>query len=246
MEGKMIRVAICDDQELYRDQIREILQSHFAEQSLQLFIYETLEALEQARTIADFDVFILDVEMQEHRNGIDYGIELREQNQQAIIIFITSHSEYALYGYDAYPLQYLVKPIDSGKLVQVFQYALEKLTKRVLFMKFTIDYLKESLNLYDIVYFERRSFRTIIHLVDESEYSVRESIKSIYTRMPVEDIFIRANQSILLNMDFIDRIEREEKTTSKKYSILLSNGQKHSLSRACYSAFIDNMSRRWI
>lgn len=50
-------------------------------------------------------------------SGIGLARRIRENNQRAEIIFITSHFEFVSEGYEVGALHYLVKPVPEDKLI---------------------------------------------------------------------------------------------------------------------------------
>ena len=54
------------------------------------------------------DLFLLDIQMQ-GTDGLTLAQRLYDDGVRDRVIFITGHAEYALAGYDAHPLHYLLK-----------------------------------------------------------------------------------------------------------------------------------------
>jgi len=61
------------------------------------------------------DLAFIDIMIAED-NGLALARELRKMNADLDIVFLTSHKEYALDAFDAYPLDYIVKPITRKRL----------------------------------------------------------------------------------------------------------------------------------
>ncbi|SDE06302.1 Two-component response regulator, SAPR family, consists of REC, wHTH and BTAD domains [Paenibacillus sp. UNCCL117] len=49
-------------------------------------------------------------------SGLDLAIELRKNHADLDIVFVTSHKDFALDAFDAYPLDYIVKPVTRKRL----------------------------------------------------------------------------------------------------------------------------------
>jgi two-component system, LytTR family, response regulator len=72
-----------------------------------------LEAIEKVKT--DFpDVVFLDIDMPS-ANGIELALKLQDIKPDIIIVFVTAHSEFAVDAFKAYPLDYILKPIDEER-----------------------------------------------------------------------------------------------------------------------------------
>jgi len=61
------------------------------------------------------DLAFIDIKIAED-NGLALARELRRMNADLDIVFVTSHKEYALDAFDAYPLDYIVKPVTRQRL----------------------------------------------------------------------------------------------------------------------------------
>ncbi len=61
------------------------------------------------------DVILVDIVIQEE-NGIQVAKRFRSLYPEMIIIFMTSHPEYALEAFDLYALDYMVKPLSAERL----------------------------------------------------------------------------------------------------------------------------------
>ncbi|MBD2866832.1 response regulator [Paenibacillus oceani] len=72
------------------------------------------EAVELASQQA-VDLAFIDIKIAED-SGLALALELRKRNADLDIVFVTSHKEFALDAFDAYPLDYIVKPVSRKRL----------------------------------------------------------------------------------------------------------------------------------
>ena len=93
----MIRIAIVDDEESFRDRIEEIasgaLSGEEAETEIKKYpdgvcFYEAVSAGET------FDILLADIQMA-GMDGMELGRKIRRENPGLYIIFVTSYEEYA-------------------------------------------------------------------------------------------------------------------------------------------------------
>ncbi|MDP4118402.1 MAG: response regulator [Bacillota bacterium] len=61
------------------------------------------------------DVVFLDIDMPKI-SGIELALKIQAQLPKIVIVFTTAYSQYALEAYKAYPLDYLLKPIEEERL----------------------------------------------------------------------------------------------------------------------------------
>lgn len=125
----MLKIMVLDDDPRQINTITTILEKEFDE--IIVDTASSIEEIDRKRNIKEYDLYLLDIEVGEE-SGLDYGISIRDTNQLAEIIFITSHDRFALKGYEARPLGYLLKPVDKEKLVELIQSVQEKIRERVL------------------------------------------------------------------------------------------------------------------
>ncbi len=71
------------------------------------------------------DVVFLDIDMP-HMNGIELGIKIQALRAGIIIVFVTAYSEYSLEAFNAYPLDYILKPIDEERFRQTIEHVIEQ------------------------------------------------------------------------------------------------------------------------
>jgi len=230
-----MKIAICDDEQSQIEYIEFIL----AEWSKRCGRTYTLEAYPSAESFLfdyednkDYDILLLDVEMGE-LSGIDLAKRLRRDKSKAEIIFLTSHFEFYGEGYEVDALHYLLKPIDSNKLMTVLDKAVEKLSVEPPHIVITCD--GETIKLYekDILYVESLLHYIVIHTQSEKEYRIKENISSFEQKLSAD--FYRIHRSVLVNLKQIVRIS--------KTSVTLENGAELSLARGKYDglneAFIE-------
>ncbi|MBO9609961.1 MAG: response regulator [Paenibacillaceae bacterium] len=71
------------------------------------------------------DLAFVDIKIAED-NGLTLALELRKMNADLDIVFVTSHKEYALDAFDAYPLDYIVKPVSRKRLEETVARAVKR------------------------------------------------------------------------------------------------------------------------
>ncbi|NOU62560.1 response regulator [Paenibacillus sp. LMG 31461] len=89
---------------------------------------ELVGSFQNAEEVLDFvrngdvDLAFLDIKI-DAEDGLELARRLRSLRAELGIVFITSHSEFALHAYDVYPLDYMVKPISRNRLAQTIAQA---------------------------------------------------------------------------------------------------------------------------
>ena len=113
------RVVIADDEPLARRGVRARL-SRNADFSVERECATGEETLAAIRELSP-DLVFLDVQMP-GISGIDVARATANRRLPAII-FTTAHAQYALSAFDAYAIDYLLKPLDDGRFARALERA---------------------------------------------------------------------------------------------------------------------------
>jgi two-component system LytT family response regulator len=63
------------------------------------------------------DLVLLDIQMP-RQHGLSFAAELAALPQPPLVVFVTAHDEHALAAFEVHALDYLLKPVDDGRLAQ--------------------------------------------------------------------------------------------------------------------------------
>ena len=121
------RAALCDDEAADRVQIAELCRDIFTAWGMdaEVIPFSTADELRRAPDAALFDLYLLDIRMEE-TSGLELARQFYSQGIRDRIIFITGDPEFALEGYDVEPLHYLLKPVGRDRLEAALRRAVER------------------------------------------------------------------------------------------------------------------------
>lgn len=210
-----MRIAICDDQKIYRDDILAHCKRLLCEEGI---VYKTYSLGDELLASGEmFDFLFLDIEMA-GMDGIQVKDVLEQQGGSGKIIFLTSHEERMREAFGANVIGFLRKPVQDADLLPIVQKM-----KRFMDRK-TVEW-EEDGRLYtvyaeDIQYIEVEDKYTYV-FVGTEKYLVRRSLREWETLLPDTD-FGMANRSCLVNLGLLDRVKSE---------IVLDDGKKIPISR---------------
>ncbi len=109
----MIRIAICDDDNLVIEQITGYLKQMVTEvagtQQLEIIKFDRGTKLLENYP-ENLDILFLDIQMPD-MNGIETARNIRKKDTCVAIVFITNYVKYAVEGYSVQAYNYLLKPI---------------------------------------------------------------------------------------------------------------------------------------
>ncbi len=121
----MIRVAICDDEQETLHYLYDAVAHYGAQKGLDLSIDIFVQAKDLAAQITgggNYQIYILDMLMPQ-MDGIEIGQEIRRQDEQASIIYLTSSADYAFQAFRVFALRYLLKPVNIQELQEAMDFA---------------------------------------------------------------------------------------------------------------------------
>ena len=129
-----LRIAICEDEEALRNSIRALLLSFHGEDTVETFgsaeaLFDTCRMSGHKPGRTPWDLILLDIRLP-GMSGIDAAEHIRGQDEKVQIVFLTSLKEYVFDAFDVEALNYLLKPIDEHKLLEVVQRARRLTAKR--------------------------------------------------------------------------------------------------------------------
>ena len=217
-----MEIAVVDDEKTIREHICALIEEQQPGSCIEA--YATGEGL--LASGKRFDIVFLDIQM-DGMNGIEAARNLREQQGDIVLIFITGIKDYVFDALDLYAFQYLLKPIDEDKFVEALERAaretVRKKERRVLFIKSRNLTLDQS----EILYIESRAKKVEIH-------TVRQTIE-IYGAMDelegqLGEEFYRCHRAYIVNMDCITEYDGE--------SITLTGGDRVYLTKKKYGEFV--------
>lgn len=221
-----MKVAICDDEKLYVNEIYAYIQNFSLKTKKNFEIQSFLSANDFLAIIAHekFDIIFLDIAMPDI-NGIELAKHIRRIDDKVSIVFITYMSEKMPQGFEVMAAGFLVKPInetDIEKVIERIVLMYEK-NRNIPFEIKTKGSGTAIVNMNDILYFE--SFLHYINVITkESNYEFRGSISQISSDLSKWN-FMQIHRAYLVNMAYVwivyeDRltlINSKELPIGKKY-----------------------------
>ena len=111
-----MRLAIVDDESAYRRHIVEMIDSFYGKSEVSCYLYsDGSELLRSFENGFKLDAVFLDIEMNDV-DGMTAAKKVREYSKDIPIIFLTSHTELAMDGYEVDAFRFLGKPVNEAKL----------------------------------------------------------------------------------------------------------------------------------
>ncbi len=209
----LINCAIIEDDELDRDIAEDFLSqipfiNHIGSFSSPFDAMGTLKNGNIQLLLLDLDIPVV--------NGLDFYKSLPIK---PLCIIITAHPEYALEGYEANVLDYIVKPLKFERLQKAVNLAKEYLEIKEKAALFDVSFddnilsIKEGttiiqLKTKDIIYLEALGDYTKI-ITSEKVYMTLLGLKLFIEKLP-ENKFLRIHRSFAVSVDKIRKLKDNE------------------------------------
>lgn len=227
----MVKIAICDDEEIFRTDIERMISLYLDRKKIvySIDIYCSGIELLGISEIHKYDIIFLDINM-EILNGMETAKRIRGINKQVFLVFITAFLDYSLEGYKVDAIRYLLK--DSGKMQEAIDECLEaifiEINRKIL--KIKIDFL-EGTKVFPvnvIIYIESKLHKLYFYLKGKEGiicYTQYNTLNKIEDNLPKEQ-FVRIHQSYLVNLRYIKNI--------KNYKVILNDGTDFPIPKSRY------------
>jgi len=220
----MIKAIVIDDEKNSREVIIELLNECFEE------IKVVAQAGDVKNSIREIEkhkpnLLFLDIDLPDG-TGFDIlkGIEYRDMK----VIFITAHQDYAIQAIKFSAFDFILKPFNSGELIQTVHRVLEEHTavnnalryeailssfgsslpelKKIVLKTSDRIYL---VNVKDIIRCEAENNYTNFYLANGNKIMVSKTIKT-YEVLLSEHEFLRVHQSHLVNLNYIQHFDKPD------------------------------------
>lgn len=178
-----------------------------------------------------WDLILLDI-MMAGQDGIQLAEALRRAGDETDLIFITSSPEYALAGYRAFPVSYLLKPLTREKLEPVLTRCLERRRKLPSMVLDGLEGGKVTVLLGEIRYIEVFRRELVVHCRDRA-VSCAGALGGVADRLPGE-CFYRCHRSFVVNLSAVSGVQ--------KYRFLLRGGGEVPIAMRGYA----EAQARWL
>lgn len=211
----MLKAAILDD-EPRGSALLSLKLRHFENDIELVGIYnDPTSALNNINNLQP-DVLFLDVEMP-GMNGFQFLEQLKSFDFE--VIFTTAYDAYTLEALRFSAVDYLLKPVVDDELEQAIIRLKKRLASKTVVAKKDGSYFSSkrlSLSTAEGIYFieknsiirvEAMSNYCTFYLTEDKKIVVSKSLKE-FEQLLSNDVFVRVNRSVIINLDYISRYRK--------------------------------------
>lgn len=230
------KVAICDDSVDELAYLTMIAKrwAEYAKNTVTISTFPSAEAfLFQYAEEKDFDILLLDIEMEE-MNGVELAKQVRLDNEKVQIVFITGFADFISEGYEVSALHYLMKPVSEEKLSSVLDRAADKLQKTEKLLQIVYNRETAYVALGQILYVEAQKQFVLIY-TQEKVYRMKRSLTDMEKQL--DEYFFKCQRSFLVNLRYVARIQNTCVILKNGVEIPISRGSAESIGKAIIRLF---------
>jgi DNA-binding LytR/AlgR family response regulator len=221
--GVLMKIAICDDQKEFCKVLKAEVEKFYAPNEVEIEIFLSGEQfLEKYKSSPQvYEIIFMDIEMS-GMDGLETAKAVHAINENVPIIFLTSHTELAMEGYEVSAFRFLSKPIEYNKLVKSLK-DIEKLR-----------HLEDRIQVYDgktehiigcnsIEYIQSENVYSSI-VTDSGIYLIRKKLSDFEKELPSQS-FYRPHRSYIVNMGKVCTFDGKKITMQNGAEIPISRGK---------------------
>lgn len=197
-----MKIAVCDD--CYED--AQYLKAFLKKHEVKLYPDAACLLADLRDSKQYYDLYLLDIFMENSINGIDLAEKLRTMDEAAVICFISSSDAFYREAYDLYAIQYLLKPVQASDLEQLLKRVSQNTMKgKEQNLQFKWRGETGLIPYGNILYINSREHTLFIHCRDGSVQPCKGKLNELELHLH-QDIFSRCHQSFLVNMYHVDSL----------------------------------------
>lgn len=237
----MLRIAVCDDEQLYLDKTRAMLEQYAAAHDIEI----TAEAFIGPSALLDsiesgerHDIYLLDIYMP-GVSGMSVATELRSKGVRSPIIFLTSSTEHAVEAFGVDATHYLLKPYTQQNFFAAMDKAMQSISSHAeesIVLKIDGEYRNVPVD--HILYCEAANNYQRLWMKDSDTLLVRMTASELYDMLVGFDSFYRCGRAYILNLNHVKKVTAN--------SAVLKNGVElplpHSAVAPLRSAFFNHFN----
>ncbi len=203
-----MRIAVCDDEQRCIEDVLDLINEFRAENpdiEAEVASFSSTSELLNARKKTRFDVYILDIYIDE-KSGVDIAGELRDENDEAKIIFLTTSAVHYRDAFRVHAVHYLEKPVDKKEFFEALHRVFEDSQEKYYAVKDSGSLIK--IKLRDILYVTSEDHYKSIKTTDRS-FLVRGTMQDIIKGLDDES-FYPLNNKVIINLKRMKKISSTE------------------------------------
>ncbi len=202
-----MNIAIVEDAKEWTEKMKNVIQQTLKKEQTEIEIYSSAEEFLEAGK--EYQIVFMDIYLN-GISGLEATIEYKSQFSKSIVMIVTSYKEYCREGYKVEAFRFIEKDNLKEEMQEGLEHALTKLRRYQTIEVHVPKQGKVMLVYKDIIYIETiKQERKVIFHTTKQDYTAEEKITELTKRLK-EDGFYRSNKSVLVNLDWVEKVSSDE------------------------------------
>ena len=210
-----MKIAICDDQIFFHNDLKKHLESYSQKRHLDFMYSDYTNGSDLLKSNFDYELVFMDFQMK-GLNGLQTAQKLRKKNKDVVIIFMTNFPNIVFDAFEVNAFRFLLKPIDPQKLEDALDKYMSSFITNDNYIILKIDDIYKRLCIDDIIYAEAADKYCYVSIKNDN-FLYRKTLTELEKQLP-SDKFFRCHRTYLVGMKHIVSHTNNE--------ILLDNKEK--------------------
>ena len=216
----MIEIAVCDDDKAFLKEIDTILkkQNPFGGKYNLTFFQSGMALLKNTKI--RFDLIFLDIQMPK-LDGIKTAKFLREQGNDAVLVFLTAVSIPSTETFKVAPFRYLVKPLTQANLSEDLPEIFDEVIRRYQTLLIKCGERLHEIKISAILYLTI-NHKSVDIVTDSGRFTTKETMRELEQKLSPFG-FVHSHKSYLINLNRVSAL--------KRLSVTMESGEELPISQ---------------
>lgn len=230
-----MNIAICDDDILYMNKIKEMIEqwAKDSNENISIYLFNHGDALINSYQKSNIEVIFLDI-MMPLLNGMETAHEIRKNDQVVKIVFLTSSPEFALESYDVKASGYLIKPTSYQRLCSLLNDCKLAIHHEPKFIIVRTDVGFQKIYYHQIECIEAQNKKVFFYLSNGNYIEVIDTFIHCSKELLLNDGFYKCHRSYLIYMSAVDHFNSVEIETKSHKKIPIARSYAKSFKEAYF------------
>ena len=227
---KMTKICICDDDEAFTVDLKNIisLYGRYQKRDIEIDTFfsgtDMLECVEKNT----YDIVFLDIELGSIR-GFDIGHKIRNEmgNEKTQVVYISAKTNYAMELFETRPLNFLVKPLKEKAVFEVLDTYYRLFGSKNEYLHYR--WMKKDcvINQNDIIYIQSMGRKLLVKTIGE-DIEFYSKLTDIMKQLD-KNKFCQVHKSFVVNGNYISRYTSDSITMCNDTNIVISRSMKKNV-----------------
>lgn len=205
----MYHIAIVEDEIEFIEQLQKYLRQYEQENEVEFKISvfrDGADILKEYKCV--YDAIFLDIEMP-NVNGMQAAEQIRDMDENVVIMFITQMAQYAIQGYSVGALDFVMKPINYYTFSMKLKRVLKRVEKKDREQQSIVLHMPDGLMKLDIrnIYYVEVQNRMLYYYTLKGTYSVKGTLQSVEQQLENYS-FAKCNHWYLVNLQHVKEVRK--------------------------------------